>query len=254
MCTSCSSQLESRRKEIAQERRPRDVLSSCPIHLLSDRTAGELLTFSEQLDRVAARTDKGHLCVLQETLSNLFGSTVETPVATAFVSEIERVPDARVSARDLPPVRWAELADEVVVFDPRLEVNGIDLHLPDRPMPEELVSAINRRFPSMEKELIGLTPVVPRIEELISRLRQSLRAGGIDPSVRRVFDLAGQNLGWWACVGLVLVLAAGARSLIAFSDANPLDPAYVWPTYVFLLTAAMGGWTLTMLESLILAR
>ncbi len=222
--------------------------------MTSSATHQRILEFTEALDELATPAG-GYICLSADTLARLLSPFAEPEMVSALLAEIERQPDACLSSRgSLETISWEDLANEVVIFDPRFDVTVTELGVSEVSDADDLVAAVNRRFPSMEQELISFVPVVPRVEELMARLRQSCRVGSIDPSVSRVFDLVSKNLGWWASVGLVLVFAAALRSSASFSDATRRDPEIAWAIFVYILTAAIGGWTLTMIESLILAR
>ena len=138
-------------------------------------------------------------------------------------------------------VPWFALAANVVVFDPTPNATFNDLTLPSNPELADIVSAVHDRFPSLEDEFLDPTLLPMRIGDLL----------GSDERLQVVLSTVVRQLGWWAALTLSL-LAVPVAIVKAESKGNESLPN-VWPLAMYLMAAAVGGWTLTVVGSCILA-
>jgi hypothetical protein len=142
--------------------------------------------------------------------------------------------------REIP---WFELARDVTVYDTRPAATFGDLKLPGPASVSKVVSAVHACFPSLEPELLTPDVLPRRVQALVES----------DDMATRVMPVIARQLGWWAAaVALLLIPPA----LVARSPAGTrLEPdiGNAWPLSMFFLAAAVGGWTLTVVGSCVLA-
>ena len=138
-------------------------------------------------------------------------------------------------------VPWFRLAEDVVVFDPSPSATFEQLQRPVGPTPESLVAAVHKRFPSVYEEFLVTDGIPPRIRGLLA----SESAPELEALLRELL----RQLGWWAAFATSLIVPA---ALLAATDSDPLAPN-AWPLGMYVLAAALGGWTLTVVGGCMLA-
>ncbi|HEX7957401.1 MAG TPA: hypothetical protein VF508_10690 [Pyrinomonadaceae bacterium] len=226
------------------------VFEGFPVGLVPARAFEQLTRFCLDLDRVG-RLDAqtAEPLVDEHTLVLMLREFVGQPEAERLVGMLGELPGAAFRPAQLvgPPtteVSWFELAEHVVVFDTRPEAAFSQLELPARPRGADVVSAVHKRFPSLEEELLTPDQLPARISELLSDEAQ----------FDAVLQTLVRQLGWWAALATVLLVAPAAVTRSErFKGQDRNLAGNTWPLAMCLLAAAIGGWTLTVVGSCVLA-
>jgi len=139
---------------------------------------------------------------------------------------------------------WFGLADKIVIFDGSPEARFAQLRIPLDPTPRLVVQAVHRRFPSLEEEMLTADLLPRKIVDLIAS----------EERFRAVLGAIAKQLGWWSALVAILLICP---AVVTRSDFGSLTKSATidnaWPLSMFVLAAAVGGWTLTVVGSLILA-
>lgn len=222
------------------------VLDGFPRHLLPPHAFDRIARLTLDLDalgRLEAGT--GSPLVEPHTLRATLRELVSPPLADRLVDLLAGLPGAALARTIHPPateVPWFELADRVVIFDPDPSATFGELMLPARTPTPGVVTAVHRRFPSLEPEL--LEP-----GELPPRLRALLEGDDLETVLRTIV----RQLGWWSALAAVLLVPAAVGADPAGGEEGDGRLANLWPLSMYVAAAAVGGWTLTVVGSCILA-
>lgn len=226
------------------------ILDGFPQSLVSQNSFQRLRRFCVELDvlgRLDAKT--GEPLVDEHTLRAGLREFVDEIVADRLVRLLSELPaasfrPARQVGSPTIEVSWFGLANKVIVFDPSPTVRFRELTLPAEPCGHDVIVAIRRRFPSMEEEFLSPDKLPSRIDTL---LRDENR-------FHVLLHMLVRQLGWWAA--LVAVLLVPPTTLVKSEPQEGKDRELlnnVWPLSMYLLLTAIGGWTLTVVGSCILA-
>jgi catechol 2,3-dioxygenase-like lactoylglutathione lyase family enzyme len=228
----------------------KDVFVGFPQSLVPERVLQKLIRYALALDtlgRLDAETGKP--LVDEHTLRAVLLEFVAAPLAERLVHLLATLPGcafrpAHQVGTPAVEIPFFGLAGEVVIFDPSPLATFGELKIPTQPQVDDVVAAVRDRFPSLEDELLKPDQIPPRIEALLKE----------DSSVDVVLGVICRQLGWWAA--LMAVLLVPPTVLLRSKARKREEPnllANVWPLSMYLLTAAVGGWTLTVVGSCILA-
>ena len=228
--------------------RPRlaHVLEGFPVPLVPQPVQQSFERFCLDLDALG-RMDRetGTPLIDAVTLTAMLREFVDHDLADKLVALLDAPADCAFRV-DLDrgrydEVSWFELAREVVIFDSQPDANFAELRIPETATVEEVIKAVQARFPSMEEEMID-----PEIlaRQVIKRLQEP----GDAEAVLRIIS---RQLGWWAALVTVLMLppAVVATRVPSDNEASTI----VWPLAMNALAAGVGGWTLTVIGSCLLA-
>lgn len=138
-------------------------------------------------------------------------------------------------------VSWFELAREIVIFDTEPKTTFEQLRLSSRATPDEVIDAVQARFPSLEREMADPTILGDQVIKRLSDPQQAEAA----------LHIINKQLGWWAALATVLLLPPAIAARRHVSD--PKTAAVAWPLSMNVLGAAVGGWTITVVGSCLLA-
>lgn len=198
---------------------------------------------ASDLDALGRTCGDDQTVVVDDTvLKGLLARLVGEPSATELVQCLADLPGAALRSTT-PDVGlageapWFALADRVVVYDSEPDARISDLGLDAAAGPGRLTTAVQRRFPSLELELLDPVVVPPHVSSWMG-------TGNAAPLLGELC----RQLGWWAAL-VGAVLAAHAQHLVH----DEADDAAVWPLVLFLMSAAVGGWTLTVVLGCALA-
>lgn len=228
--------------ERAAGQRLNSVFAGFPEHLLAPRDRTALARFALDLDalgRIVVET--GEPVLDEQTLGSMLRPSMDPAMAAHLIDVLKRLPSPRLRSAEgaAPPsdeVTWFRLAERVTIFDPTPAASFRDLGLGANQSP---VAAVHRRFPSLEDELL-VPEVLPR--RLLTLLDD-------DSALAAMCHTLVRQLGWWAVVTALLLVPP---AVIATRDADS-RAATMWPLAMFLLAVAVGGWTLTVVGSCVLA-
>lgn len=230
--------------------RPRlaHVLDGFPEALVSPRTLELLARFYLDVDALGRIDEQtGDPLVDELTLLAMLRIFVSSAVADRLVAQLKALPgcalrvgfeEGRQSARE---VSWFELAREIVIFDTETGATFAELGLPSRASIDQVVKSVQRRFPSLEEEMLNPALLAP---QLVKRLEDPEQALCLQKTIVR-------QLGWWAALVTVLMLPPAMSAVRDTPDACNSEVA--WPLSMNVLAAAVGGWTLTVIGSCVLA-
>lgn len=223
------------------------VLDGFPRDLVSPQALAQIGRLALRLE-VVGRLDpeSGAPLIEPHTLGETLRGTLSAAQATWLVDVLARLPGSAF-VRDVHPpaaeVPWFELASRVAIFDTDANATLRELQLSPSASGPEIVAAVQNRFPSLEPELLVPDKVPPRIRALLEDREK----------FETVLMEIVRQLGWWAALAAVLLTPAALLS----AGERPGDDGELagnaWPLSLFLLSAAVGGWTLTVVESWILA-
>jgi hypothetical protein len=226
------------------------VFDGFPVELVPARAFELLSRFCLDLDALG-RLDavSGDPLIDEQTLVVMLREFVGQAEAERLVGMLEALPGSSFRpAQQLGPptseVSWFELSQRVMIFDASPAAAFGQLELPARPRCKDVVAAVNRRFPSLEEEL--LTP------ELLPARIAELRAD--EEQLVAVLRALVRQLGWWAAlVAVMFVAPAAVTRSEKFKGKDRGIAGNTWPLAMCLLAAAVGGWTLTVVGSCVLA-
>jgi len=236
--------------ETGRPPRLNSVFDGFPSALLPTEALERLTRFYVDLDalgRIDAETDEP--LVDELTLTAMLREFVGWPCADRLVCQLADLPASafRPAQQVGSPIReasWFELANKVVVFDASVAATFRELELPPMPKGHDVVMGVRARFPSLEEELLTPDLLPPRIEALLEP----------DSPLDTVLRAIARQLGWWAALVAILLVppAVVARSYVG-ADVNAAPVGNAWPLSMYVLAAAIGGWTLTVVGSCLLA-
>lgn len=129
------------------------------------------------------------------------------------------------------PVRFFELASNIVIFDASPDATFRELDISSESPTREIVTAVQFRFPSLEREFLESEKIPKRLEALI------MEDDAIELTSRAVF----RQLGWWAVLVTVLLIPAMSISRLQLKEEELSFQNNVWPVAMFLLASAVGG-------------
>jgi hypothetical protein len=232
--------------------RIQDALAGFPTDVVTPRVRDRIVRFCVDLDAVGRlHGETGEPLIDAHTLRALLRPALGAELASDLVAMLEGLPQPclRVATSDAAaPTEpgWYELAHHIVIYDTEPDTKFGDLDIAHRRSTEDVIAAVNYAFPSLEPELIDAVVVPPRIVEL-------LRPGARAPFHTRLVELDRQ-LGWWAALVAVLLVPLAFTALEEPESGQSAGAqANAWPLGIYGLCAAVGGWTLTVAESVILA-
>lgn len=226
------------------------VFDGFPVELVPERAFELLSRFCLDLDaigRLGAET--GEPLIDEQTLVVMLREFVGRPEAERLVRMLGALPGSSFRpAQQLGPptteVSWFELSEHVMIFDTSPEAAFSELELPAQPRCPDVVAAVNRRFPSLEEELLTPELLPARLAALLADEAQ------LDAVLRTLV----RQLGWWAALVAVLFVAPAAVTRSErFKGKDRNRAGNTWPLAMCLLAAAIGGWTLTVVGSCVLA-
>jgi hypothetical protein len=226
------------------------VFEGFPQSLVPPNAFQGLTRFGAELDalgRVDATT--GEPLVDEHTLRSGLREFMDEIIADRLVRLLAELPaaafrPAQQAGSPVTEISWFGLANEVLVFDPTPAARFAALNLPMELSGYNAVKAVRRYFPSLEEELLVPEGLPPRVALLI---RDENRFRALLARVVR-------QLGWWSA--LVAVLLVPPVMLTESERVHGRDPGLwrnIWPFSMYLLATAIGGWTLTVVGSCILA-
>jgi hypothetical protein len=226
------------------------VFDGFPVELVPGRAFELLSRFCLDMDamgRLDAET--GDPLIDEQTLVVMLREFVGQPEAERLVGMLGALPGSSFRpAQQLGPptveVSWFELSEHVVIFDTSPEAAFGQLQLPARPRSKDVVAAVNRRFPSLEEELLTPQLLPARVAELLADEAQ------LDAILRTLV----RQLGWWAAlVAVMFVGPAAVTRAERFKGKERGVAGNTWPLAMYLLAAGIGGWTLTVVSNCVLA-
>ena len=226
------------------------VFQGFPERLLPRRSFELLVRFCLDLDalgRLDPSTDDP--LIDEQTLFAMLREFVGEDSAQRLVDKLKELPDSafRLVSQVIPPPRevsWFELAKNIVIFDTTPTATFTELDLSVSPETQKIVMSVQKRFPSMEPELLEPETLPPRIKNLIEN----------EDDLSVVLRTLIRQLGWWAAlVAILLVPAATLTTSENFSTEDQTLSRNAWPLAMYFLASAVGGWTLTVVGSCILA-
>ena len=228
--------------------RPRlaHVLEGFPVPLVSPTVQEQLERFCLDLDALG-RIDQetGEPLIDEITLIAMLREFVSHTLADRLVAQLKALPSCafriELQRGRFHEISWFELAKEVVIFDCEFDATFAELRLPDGASTDQVVKAVQNRFPSMEEEMLDPAILAPQVIKRLENPRQA----------EEVLRVIARQLGWWAALVTVLLLppavsATGEPPGIGKSD-------LAWPLAMNVLAAGVGGWSLTVIGSCLLA-
>jgi hypothetical protein len=138
-------------------------------------------------------------------------------------------------------VSWFELAQRVVIFDAEPTATFRELGLPPEVSRYQVVTSVQKRFPSLEEEMLDPRILAPQVIKRLTDPQQS----------EAVLRIIARQLGWWAALTTVLLLPPAVTAAKSLPSSDESEVA--WPLSMNVLSAAVGGWTLTVIGSCLLA-
>lgn len=228
----------------------KDVFDGFPQTLVPQRTFQMLVKYTLMLDtlgRIDAET--GEPLVDEHTLQVLLADFVGDALAERLVALVVNLPacafrPAHEVGRPVIEIPFFGLAKEVAIFDPTPTNTFRELIIPQKPQVFDIVVAVRTRFPSFEDELLKPDQIPPRLEALLKD------DSSLDAVLRSIF----RQLGWWAALTAVLLIPLMAMLRTNTEGKEDLElQVNAWPLSMYLLGTIIGGWTLTVAGSFILA-
>lgn len=228
------------------------VFHGFPRDLLAPATLDRLARLCADLDALGRLDPDSHEPMVEEhTLLTLLRSAVDRPLADHVIAVLDAQPGSalrRAKSDQRPPdeVGWYGLAANVGIYDTTPATTFAQLHVPGRGSTGDIVDGVNAEFPSLEKELLDPAQLSRRIVSLVM-------ADNLDALHAALREIARQ-LGWWAVVVAVLLipLAMTATTPVP-GERSEAEHLNAWPLGMFIFATAVGGWTLTVVGSCILA-
>lgn len=175
------------------------------------------------------------------TLRTALTSLADSSEAHYLISVLEDLPGRAFRENSFlrpPPqeVSWFTLAEHVEVYDTDGTAFLTDLRSKRVPTQKELAAAVEERFPSLELEMLEANA----LPAVLANLTRDETATWLKAVTRQS--------GWWAAlIGTIM------RALAIYVRRTPRADI-AWPLCMFMLSAAVGGWTLTVVGSCALAR
>jgi len=218
----------------ARPSRLAEVTSDWPA-VVPARVRTALTSLAASLDaigRIDPRTATPYIDAhtLRSTLANLS----DKKTAADIISTLESIPGSAFRAEsklDLDELSWFDLADHVEVYDSSRDVTFRELLLEDTATAASVAIAVRKRFPSLELELLDPQSLPPAIAAMSNRVRAEW------------LQTVSHHLGWWAAV-----IGAVMAGLAAYSQKLG-KRSLAWPLSMFVVAAAVGGWTLTIVRN-----
>jgi len=236
--------------EIKSAPRLNDTLYGFPRSLLPDRAIDLLARFYLDLDALGRiEVGTGEPLIDEHTLFAMLSEFVGNQSAERLVRHLRALPEnAFRPAYQVGPlateVSWFELADHIVIYDTSPGATFHQLDLPAEPDSHDIVTAVRACFPSLEEELLQPYELPPRIKRLLEQ------EGALELVLRRI----DRQLGWWAALMAVLLIPPAIVAVSETLGGTGIQRSEnAWPLSMYLLAAAVGGWTLTIVGSAILA-
>lgn len=228
--------------------RPRlaHVLDGFPAPLVSPAVLERLERFYLDLDALG-RVDEqtGEPLVDEVTLIAMLREFVEPALADRLVRQLKALPGSafRVDLqRDrIREVSWFELAQKIVIFDAEPATTFAQLALAGDASADHVVKSVQRRFPSLEEEMLDPAVLAPQV---VARLEDAGQA-------EDVLKIIARQLGWWSALVTVLLLPPAIAAVRGRGGSAKSEVA--WPLSMNVLAAGVGGWTLTVVGSCLLA-
>jgi len=230
----------------------KSVLEGLPADLLAESVRDKLVRLCLDFDvlgRINGET--GEPMVDEHTLRGMLRPILGKELSNTLVEMLRSLPHSalRLAEKDpVPPAEpgWFELAEHVVIYDTEPDTTFSQLDIAFRRGTEDVVAAVQYAFPSFEPELLDPAVVPRRIMELVQ------------PSELRRFWLAvyecDRQLGWWnALMAVLLVPLAVLATTKPKKGEDPELYANAWPLGSFAYAAAVSGWTLTIVENVVLS-
>jgi catechol 2,3-dioxygenase-like lactoylglutathione lyase family enzyme/uncharacterized integral membrane protein len=253
--TSPGPQQNSRQagdREVAKRSGLEFVLEGFPKGLVSALAYDHLARFSLGLDvvgRLPADTDEP--LVEKDSLRALLEPVTGEELAGELVAMLEALPGHRlrssvVGGAHSEEAGWFSIADRVVIYDSAPDATFVHLSIAWRRATDDVVEAVRATFPNLESELLDPRIVPSRIMSLIQREHRS-------QFYAKLIEIDRQ-LGWWAALAAVLLVPLATLAMTDVEvDQSASGRANCWPLGMVVMAAAVGGWTLTVVESLLLA-
>lgn len=237
---------------VSRSRRLSDAVRHIPAGSLTAEAAAHLTRLLVDLDAIGRiEHSSGRALVDEHTLRALLRGLMPREDADAIVDLLLAIPGKAVrqrtaDAQALTEAGWVELSMAVPIFD--ADTEGFDClrRLPVPATSQGMALAVNDLCRSLEVELLDPTILPPVLLELA---RSEARAR-LDVVLREVT----RQLGWWAALTAVLLLALAAATDPPAPEgpAGRADPN-VWPVGMLIYSTAIGGWTLTVVGNWVLA-
>ena len=228
--------------------RPRlaHVLQGFPAPLVSPTVQEQLERFCLNLDALGRIDQETREPLIDEiTLVAMLREFVDSTLADRLVAQLKSLPSCAfrtgLQRGRHSEISWFELAKKVVIFDCELDATFSELSLADGASTDQVVTSVQNRFPSMEEEMLDPAILAPRLIERLEDPRQA----------EEILRIVGRQLGWWAALVTVLLLPP---AISATREPPGVDSSELaWPLAMNVLAAGVGGWTLTVIGSCVLA-
>jgi hypothetical protein len=228
--------------------RPRlaHVLEGFPVPLVSPNVLAQLESFYLDIDALGRIDEEtGDPLIDEVTLIAMLRKFVSTDIADSLVAQLKALPGCafRVGLEPgrLTEASWFELASKVVIFDVEPNATFAELGLAASVSAKRVVKSVQYRFPSLEEEMLDPAILAPQV---IKRLEDPHQAELVLRTVTR-------QLGWWSALVTVLLLPPAISALRQLPESG--QSVVAWPLSMNVLAAAVGGWTLTVIGSCLLA-
>jgi hypothetical protein len=222
------------------------VLHGFPQSLVPPSTLERLQRYWLDLDALGRIDEQtGEPLIDEITLTSMLREFVSPAIAGHLVEDLKKIQGCafRVGLeRDRLPARevsWFELARSIVIFDAEPEARFDQLGLANNASTTQVIKSVQKRFPSLEEEMLDPRLLAP---QLIARLQDREQA-------QRLLAVIARQLGWWSALITVLMLPPAVAAL----DDTEGQAEIAWPLAMNVLAAAVGGWTLTVVGSCVLA-
>ncbi len=220
------------------------VLDGLPDVIQEDDVRGRIAALVSSLDAIGRLdvADGNAPMIDRHSFRMLLSQSLPAAQAESLINSLDALPGAAFRKdgqlnpipREIP---WYELAEKVVIFDITPAATFGELApLVSAPLGGEAVSRhvmeeVRTRFPSLESELLDPRILPQRIRELWEYDHWQSWIG-----------LVARQLGWWA--GITASLMA-AQAVGGAGEGTEPAASPSWPSAMFVLAAAIGGWTLT---------
>lgn len=220
-----------------------DVLNGLDTTILSSNARASLVSLPRDMDvmgRLAGQSLDDPLIDQHSLRAHLEGATGRD-IANSLIEELRSLPgeafrpaSSGATTTDLREVPWFRLAEHIVIFDTAIDARAGSLQLSTATTPANVADAVQISFPSLEERIL--------VED--GRLPRAL-ATCVEPlAATSVLTELARQLGWWAAV-VGAVLIGQAKTCVELHASGDETAASYWPLVMFLMAAAVGGWTLT---------
>jgi hypothetical protein len=222
------------------------VLEGFPSPLVAPSVMEALERFYVDLDALGRiDTETGDPLIDEITLVSLLRESVSHAVADRLVGQLKALPCSAFRV-DLvrgrySEVSWFELARQIVIFDTEPTATFAELDLVAGALPNQVARSVQERFPSLELELLEADVLAAQVVKRLEDPNQSEAA----------LRIINRQLGWWAALTTVLMLPPAIAAARELRESGKSGVA--WPLSMNVLAAAVGGWTLTVIGSCLLA-